>query len=152
MGEGQRKRRKVVRDGRIAILVSSVVIVAILLYFLISGVSRNPLKGEWYCEDTGHLIEIDNGKEMDIELLVKDEMVETKVFYEIDKETKVISIKPHKQAYEATAKDMQYLVTASMIDESLLEIIGTYQYSVEKDTLTLMNREFGEKFIFTKVD
>jgi hypothetical protein len=47
---------------------------------------------------------------------------------------------------------MQYLVTASMIDESLLEFIGSYEYSVEKNTLTLMNREYEEKLIFTRVD
>jgi hypothetical protein len=152
MQKEQKNRRKAVRDGRIVILVSSLVIVAILLYFLISGVSKNPLEGEWYCEDTGYVIEVDNSRELDVELLVKEEMIETKVLYEMDKDTKVISIKPHKKAYEETAKDMQYLVTASMIDESLLEFIGSYEYSVEKNTLTLMNREYGEKLIFTRVD
>ena len=58
MQKEQKNRRKAVRDGRIVILVSSLVIVAILLYFLIRGVSKNPLEGESYCEDTGSVIEI----------------------------------------------------------------------------------------------
>ncbi len=152
MREKQKSRRKAVRDGRIALLVSSVVIIVILLYFLIRGMAGNPLRGEWYCEDMGYVIEIDGYKEMGVELLVKEEEVETKVLCDIDKETKIITIKPNKKAYEASAKEMKYLVTASMIDEWLLEFIGSYEYSMENDTLILMNREYGEQLIFTRVD
>ena len=80
-------------------------------------------------EDSGEVIKIEsNGK---VTLTDEDKKSFETVQSEVDTKTKVFTI--HTEDTQA---------------EGLLS--GTYDYSIEKDTLTLTEREYGDQLVFVK--
>jgi hypothetical protein len=147
----QRDEEKRTRDYRIVFTVSTAVILLVVAIFIINSVFVNPLEGDWTSKDTGYHIEIDDDGEISIETTVNQIFVEVDAAYTIDKDAKIITIRPELNTYEEAAQDTENLLTAADIDAKLKEIMTSFDYSLEKDTLTLSEREYGEQFVFTRV-
>ena len=150
MPNTQENKPKKVIDSRILLLVSSVVIILLLAFFLISSMVRNPLEGDWFSQEKGIQLDIDDD-EVTLEFSVDGVATEVELFYTIDKGEKILTVKPNPAAYAEAAADTDGKVSAQQIDEYLKEIPLSFNYSLDNDTLTLSDREYGEEFIFTRV-
>ena len=114
---------------RTIVAISSILIVIVAVFFVTRLFVGNPLVGTWVCEDSGEVIKIEsNGK---VTLTDEDKKSFETVQSEVDTKTKVFTI--HTEDTQA---------------EGLLS--GTYDYSIEKDTLTLTEREYGDQLVFVK--
>ena len=147
----KRDEEKRTRDYRIVFITSTVVILLVVAIFIIKSVFANPLEGDWNSKGTGYHIEIDDDGEISIETTVNQVFVEVDATYTIDKDAKIITIKPELNTYEEAAKETNNLLTAADIDAKLKEVMTSFDYSLEKDTLTLSEREYGDQFVFTRV-
>lgn len=114
---------------RTIVAISSILIVIVAVFFVTRLFVENPLVGTWVSEDSGEVIKIEsNGK---VTLTDEDKKSFETVQSEVDTKTKVFTI--HTEDTQA---------------EGLLS--GTYDYSIEKDTLTLTEREYGDQLVFVK--
>ena len=114
---------------RTIVAISSILIVIVAVFFVTGLFVGNPLVGTWVSEDSGEVIKIEsNGK---VTLTDEDKKSFETVQSEVDTKTKVFTI--HTEDTQA---------------EGLLS--GTYDYSIEKDTLTLTEREYGDQLVFVK--
>ena len=114
---------------RTIVAISSILIVIVAVFFVTRLFVVNPLVGTWVSEDSGEVIKIEsNGK---VTLTDEDKKSFETVQSEVDTKTKVFTI--HTEDTQA---------------EGLLS--GTYDYSIEKDTLTLTEREYGDQLVFVK--
>ena len=105
---------------RTIVAISSILIVIVAVFFVTRLFVGNPLVGTWVSEDSGEVTLTDEDKK-------SFETVQS----EVDTKTKVFTI--HTEDTQA---------------EGLLS--GTYDYSIEKDTLTLTEREYGDQLVFVK--
>lgn len=114
---------------RTIVAISSILIVIVAVFFVTRLFVGNPLVGTLVSEDSGEVIKIEsNGK---VTLTDEDKKSFETVQSEVDTKTKVFTI--HTEDTQA---------------EGLLS--GTYDYSIEKDTLTLTEREYGDQLVFVK--
>ena len=105
---------------RTIVAISSILIVIVAVFFVTRLFVGNPLVGTWVSEDSGEVIKIEsNGK---VTLTDEDKKSFETVQSEVDTKTKVFTI--HTEDTQA---------------EGLLS--GTYDYSIEKDTLVFVKRE-----------
>lgn len=147
----QRDEEKRSKAWVIVMLVSTIVILLIIAFFITQSVNGNPLEGEWVSEEKGYHLEIDDD-EITVEATIDGQYIEVDLFYTIDKKEKVITLKSSATAYAEAADDTDGKLTAGEIDEALKEFVASYTYSIEGGKLTLTEREFANKFIFTKVE
>ena len=137
--------------GWIVFGVATILILVVGAFFLVDGVKRNPLEGEWISEGTGYFIDIDDDGDMEMTALVDGEMIEIDANYQMDKSAKTITFSPELMSYEEAAKDSKGTITAAEIDDYLKAFMTSFDYSLENDKLTLKEREYGEEIIFTRV-
>ena len=116
---------------RAVLTVSSILIVIIAVFFVVKLFTSNPLEGNWVSEDNGEMIQIDDNGQLTV--IPSDESGDRYTFrYSVDTKTKVLTV----QTEDAASSDE--------------ELSGTYSYSVEQDTLTLTEREYGEQAVFVR--
>lgn len=147
----QRDEEKRSKAWLVAVLASSVIILLVVVFFVTESVIRNPLEGEWYSEEKGYHLEIDED-EVTVEATIDGEDIEVDLYYTLDKKDKVITLKSSAAAYAEAADDTDGNLSAGEIGEALNEFVASYNYSVEGDKLTLTEREFANKFVFTRVE
>lgn len=137
----------------IIMLISSIVIILLIAFFITKVVGSNPLKGEWYSQETGYHLDVEDENDVTLEGTFNGTYMEIDLQYTIDKSEKTISIKPNAKSYADAVEDSKGDVTAAELDELLTDFTVTYYYSLENDTLTLTEREFGEQnYIFTRIE
>ena len=152
MPNKEETKRKFTWDWRIVLAVSSVVIILLAVLLIVGSATSNPLEGEWYSKDKGYRLEVDDDKELTLEFAINEVYAEVELPYTLDKDDKIFQIKPDPAAYAEASEETDTQLSAQQIDEYLTEILMSFNYSVEKDTLTLTDREYGEQFIFTRVE
>lgn len=133
-------------------LISSILIILLIAFFITRIVGGNPLEGEWYSEANGYHLDVEDRNEVTLQGTFNDTYMEIDLYYTIDKSDKIISIKPNAESYVDAAEDAKGNITAGELDELLNDFTVSYNYSLENDTLTLMEREYGEQYIFTRVE
>lgn len=115
---------------RTVLTVSSVLIIIIAVFFVVKLFTGNPLEGSWLNEESGETLLIGD----DGQLTVTPADSASEAFtadYTVDTKTKVLSVE-----------------SEGGYSESVL--YGTYNYSVEQDTLTLTEREYGDQLVFVR--
>ena len=115
---------------RTVLTVSSVVIVIILIFFIVKLFTGNPLEGSWVSEDSGAVLVIGDDGEVTLTGDAEDEE-NTPMSYTVDTKNKIFTV-----------------YTDSAYAEGVLS--GSYDYNIEKDTLTLTEREYGDQMVFTR--
>ncbi len=143
----------------ITMIVSSLVIIMTAVYLLMKMFMANPLEGVWESEDGSLIMDIRaNGKilavisEVPVVTSSLDENVEAAVEMSsvIDRDAKTITIQAEREALEESAEKSDGAYTAEFLKSSLQYLTTTFDYSVEKEELTLTEREYGEQLTFTK--
>lgn len=133
-------------------LISSILIILLIAIFITEIVAGNPLEGEWYSEANGYYLDVEDENEVTLQGTFNGTYMEIDLYYTIDKSEKIISIKPNAESYADAAEDSKGDISAGELDELLADFTVSYNYSLENDTLTLTEREYGEQYIFTRVE
>lgn len=109
---------------RTVLSVSSVLIIIVAVFFIAKLFTGNPLEGTWVSEDSDAMMEIrDDGEMVVDEGPGSDDIM---VQYTVDTRTKVFTI------------------------YSEGDLAGSYDYNLERNTLTLTEREYGDQMEFTR--
>lgn len=145
----EEKRTKVIRGILIA---TSVIIMLALVFFIMASSVRNPLEGEWHSKEHGYFLDVEDDNEVTLEGTFDGVQVEIELQYKLDKKAKTVSIVPTAESYAEAAKNTNGEITPAELDELLDSFITSYDYSLGRNKLTLTEREFGEKYVFTRVD
>ncbi len=135
----------------IVMIASSVIILLLIAFFITNFVMGNPLKGEWLEESQGYQLDIDDD-EITVEATIDGAYVELDLYYTLNKEDKTITLKSSPTAIAEAADDTEGKLTAGEIDEAIKEFVATYNYSIEGGKLILSEREFGNEFVFTRIE
>lgn len=114
---------------RVILSVSSGIIIIIAAFFLFRIFNGNPLEGSWVNEDTGSVMVIGNDEEMTLTDAENGETVT--VPCSVDTRNKIFTVHSDS-AYSEGA------------------LTGSYDYSVEQNTLTLTEREYGDQMVFIR--
>lgn len=148
----QKDEEKRTKAWTIIMLVSSVLIILGIVFFITKVVVGNPLEGEWYSKADGYHLEVEDDNEVTLQGTFNGTYMEIDLQYKIDKSEKVISIKPNAESYADAAEESKGDITPGELDELLTDFTVSYNYSLENDTLTLTEREYGEQYIFTRIE
>ena len=147
----QRDEEKRSKAWVVVMLVSSIIILLVVAFFITRTVAGNPIEGEWVAEEKGYHIDVDDD-EISVEATIDGQFVEVDLYYTLDKTDKIITLKSNTTAYAEAADDTDGKLSASEIDEAMSEFVATYNYSIEGGKLTLTEREFGDEFVFTRIE
>ena len=148
----QKDEEKRSKAWAIIMIVSSILIILGIVFIITNVMVGNPLEGQWYSEANGYYLDVEDENEVTLEGTFNDTYMEIDLYYTIDKSEKIISIKPNAESYADAAEETKGDVTAGELDELLKDFTVSYNYSLENDTLTLMEREYGEQYIFTRIE
>lgn len=130
---------------RTVMTVSSVLIVIIAAFFIVKLFTDNPLEGTWVSEDEGIRMEV-RGDDTVVLTRINGENKDSLTLDGIvDKENKTFTVQLRSGSVPEGADDG---LDASEDDQNPFE--GTYSYSIENDTLTLTEREYGDQFVFER--
>lgn len=143
------KRSKI---WRIIMMVTSVLIVVIAIFFVVKLFMSNPLEGTWESDDSNLTLIIKGNNSMIVNVpeVLEDTNVKLKMSYTINKDGKTITIKEDEAAIQKAADSSDGQYTAETLENALSSITTTFNYSVDKKQLTLTEREYGEQMVFTK--
>lgn len=147
--DDEAKRSKI---WKIVTGVTSVLIVVIAAFFIMKLFMSNPLEGSWKSDESNLTLNIKGNNSMVINLpdVLEDKDVKLKMDYTLDKEGKTITIKEDTAAMEKAAKASEGQYTEEMLQSAVGGITTTFSYSVDKEELTLTERDYGEQLIFKK--
>lgn len=140
------------RIWRTVMTVSSVLIVLIAIFLLTKMFTSNPLEGKWADEDGNYVLNIKSNGNMVVTVpeIAEGTSVDVPMGYSLDKEEKTIHIILDDEELEKLAGQSDGLYTAETLENALGMVSTTFDYSVDRDQLTLTEREYGEQMVFTK--
>lgn len=137
---------------RIVMTVSSILIILIAIFLLTKMFTSNPLEGKWVDEDGNYVLNIKSNGNMVVTIpeIAEGTSVDVPMGYSLDKEEKTIHIIPDEEELEELAGQSEDLYTVETLENALGMVSTTFDYSVDRDQLTLTEREYGEQMVFTK--
>lgn len=151
MNQAQKEERRNI-FWKVLIVISSVLLLAIGAYFVFQLFTGNPLEGTWSYEDSNLLMTIQ--KDDRVKFTLPDQFdggsVTVEMVYEVDVNTKVLTLHMVEEAVERAAGQTDGAVSASEIENVISALEGAYDYNIEQNQLTLTEREYGEQMIFDK--
>ena len=141
------KRRKL---WRITFLVSTALIILIAVYILTKMFTTNPLEGSWIGEDGRYNLKVKSKGTVVVTIpeIAEKTSVEVALPYSIDKENKTVTIKLDEEELNRLAEKSDGQYTTETLQNALAPIVTSFDYSVEQERLTLVEREYGEQLTF----
>ena len=124
---------------------SSAIILFVLGCFVVNFIQGNPLKGEWVSEKKNYDLVIDDEK-ITVKGNFDGQDMEFKLNYSLNKKQKLITIKGGVEEYGYVASAW----TTEETNEAAGAASVTFSYSLGRKTLTLIDREYGVEFVFTR--
>lgn len=133
-------------------IVSSVLILLTAVFLLTKLFTANPLEGAWEDEDGRFRLFIgaDDSLLVGIPELTDDNNLEVKLDYMMDKGEKTITVKVINSEIDKLVKQYDGTLTRETLERAVGSVATTFDYSVDKNKLTLTEREYGEQMIFIK--
>lgn len=133
---------------RTVMTVSSVLIVIIAVFFAVKLFTGNPLEGTWVSEDEGVRMEVrDDGSVVLTWLDSEEDGASLTLDGTVDKKNKTFTV----QLSSSSEEENEDGTALSLKDEDDQDpFAGTYSYSIENDTLTLTEREYGDQTVFER--
>lgn len=140
------------RIWRIVTLVTSILIVIVGIFLLTKLFTTNPLEGKWEDEDGAIVIDVQSNGKMTATVpdLSDEGSVEVELSYTMDKDAKVVTIEADEVVLKELADDSDGQFDQLTLENALDGITSTFDYSVDRDQLTLTEREYGDQFIFVE--
>lgn len=138
---------------RIVIWTASVLIIAVAAYFLIRSFARNPIAGTWEYQDDNITMTIQSDDRVKLQFDNLQDVPELAVTMDcqVDKTEKTLVIGGLQQSeIDRILEQYDGQLTQSALDTALSMFTTSFDYSMERQTLTLTDREYGEQMIFDK--
>ena len=138
---------------RIVIWTASVLIIAVAAYFLIRSFARNPIAGTWVYQDDNITMTIQSDDKVKLQFDNLQDVPELAVTMDcqVDKTEKTLVIGGLQQSeIDRILEQYDGQLTQSALDTALSMFTTSFDYSMERQTLTLTDREYGEQMIFDK--
>lgn len=138
---------------RIVIWTASVLIIAVAAYFLIRSFARNPIAGTWEYQDDNTTMTIQSDDKVKLQFDNLQDVPELAVTMDcqVDKTEKTLVIGGLQQSeIDRILEQYDGQLTQSALDTALSMFTTSFDYSMERQTLTLTDREYGEQMIFDK--
>lgn len=133
---------------RTVVAVSSVLIVIIAAFFIIKLFTGNPLEGNWAGEEMDVTLEVTDGGKAILMAGNDSDRISVQVECSVDTDTKTFTIQSNESEIQAAAEEQD--ADAYAMQELADAFAGTYDYSIEQNTLTLTEREYGEQMVFER--
>lgn len=140
------------RIWRIVTVTTTVLIIIIAVFFITKLFTSNPLEGTWAREDTNMSLTVRGSGTLTVEWkeLLEESNVKMKMEYAIDKDAKTFTIRVNEAELKKAADSTDGHLTESMMKSEVSPLTTTFDYSVDKNQLTLTEREYGEQMTFIK--
>ena len=138
---------------RIVIWTASVLIIAVAAYFLIRSFARNPIAGTWEYQDDNITMTIQSDDKVKLQFDNLQDVPELAVTMDcqVDKTEKTLVIGGLQQSeIDRILEQYDGQLTQSALDTALSMFTTSFVYSMERQTLSLTDREYGEQMIFDK--
>ena len=138
---------------RIVIWTATILIIIVAAYFLIRSFARNPIAGTWEYQDDNITMTIQNDDKVKLLFQNLQEVsgLEVTMDCQVDKSEKTLVIKGRQpREIEEILKKHDGKLTESVLQTALSRFVTSFDYSMERQTLTLTDREYGEQMIFDK--
>ena len=138
---------------RIVIWTATILIIIVAAYFLIRSFARNPIAGTWEYQDDNITMTIQNDDKVKLLFHNLQEVsgLEVKMDCQVDKSEQTLVIKGLQPSeIEEILKKHDGKLTESGRQTSLSRFVTAFDDSMERQTLTLTDREYGEQMIFDK--
>lgn len=131
---------------RTVMTVSSVLIAIIAAFFIVKLFTGNPLEGTWVSEDDGIRMEVREDDSVVITYINGDEDGDSFTLDgSVDKENKTFTVQLNSDSVRKSMGE-----AADLSEDNQDPYDGTYSYSIENDTLTLTEREYGDQIVFER--
>lgn len=140
------------RLWRITLLVSSVLIVLVVIFLLTKLFTTNPLEGSWE-DENGKIslsVEPDGTASVTVSEAETGQVIQVPMKYTIDRDAKTVTIEKDLQAIREAAEESDGNLTQESMEAAAESLDDSFDYSVDQDTLTLSEREYGDQIILIK--
>lgn len=140
------------RLWRIALLVSSVLIVLVVIFLLTKLLTTNPLEGSWEDENGKISLSVEpNGTaSVTVSEAETGQVIQVPMKYTIDRDAKTVTIEKDLQAIREAVEESDGNLTQESMEAAAESLDDSFDYSVDQDTLTLSEREYGDQIILIK--
>lgn len=137
---------------RVVLKITTPVIIIIAAYLLFSLFAGNPLEGQWAAKKGSMTLNIRAGGTATVgwSEISESSNVKVKIHYTLNKDAKTISFKVDRTELEKAAAASDSGLTVQALETEIGMLETTFDYSLENDTLTLSEREYGEQLVFTR--
>ena len=133
---------------RFVVIAATCMIVCVALFFGIRYFTSSPLKGIWDSEDDAITLAFEEEEVVAMWEDASGAYHKVVLDYTLDKTEKTVNIRPKGEEFWKEEN------AGELAEQGLLASFGlitaTFDYSVEHDTLTLTEREYGEQLVFTR--
>lgn len=140
------------RLWRIALLVSSVLIVLVVIFLLTKLFTTNPLEGSWE-DENGKIslsVEPDGTASVTVSEAETGQVIQVPMKYTIDRDAKTVTMEKDLQAIREAVEESDGNLTQESMEAAAESLDDSFDYSVDQDTLTLSEREYGDQIILIK--
>ncbi len=140
------------RLWRIALLVSSVLIVLVVIFLLTKLFTTNPLEGSWE-DENGKIslsVEPDGTASVTVSEAETGQVIQVPMKYTIDRDAKTVTIEKDLQAIREAVEESDGNLTQESMEAAAESLDDSFDYSVDQDTLTLSEREYGDQIILIR--
>lgn len=140
------------RLWRIALLVSSVLIVLVVIFLLTKLFTTNPLEGSWEDENGKISLSVDPDGTASVTVSEAEtgQVIQVPMKYTIDRDAKTVTIEKDLQAIREAVEESNGNLTQESMEAAAESLDDSFDYSVDQDTLTLSEREYGDQIILIK--
>ena len=140
------------RLWRMALLVSSVLIVLVVIFLLTKLFTTNPLEGSWE-DENGKIslsVEPDGTASVTVSEVETGQVIQVPMKYTIDRDEKTVTIEKDLQAIREAVEESDGNLTQESMEAAAESLDDSFDYSVDQDTLTLSEREYGDQIILIR--
>lgn len=131
--------------------IAMALIIIVAAYFIYKGFFGNPLEGKWVHDESDMILEIQKN---DTAILTWDNLYDgqeltVKLNYSLDKAKKQITFKVLPDELTKAAEEVG--AEASDVQTSIDAILTSFNYSVDGEELTLIEWDYGDQLLFSKL-
>ena len=105
----------------------------------------------WWVSDTISLsVEPDGTASVTVSEAETGQVIQVPMKYTIDRDAKTVTIEKDLQAIRKAAEESEGKLTQESMETAAESLDDSFDYSVDQDTLTLSEREYGDQIILIR--
>lgn len=146
----EEKRSKLWRN---VLIIASVLLVIVAVFFLYEGFFGNPLKGKWKHDESDMTLTItgENTAELSWNHLFEEKELKLDLYLTMKKEEKQVTFKAKAEDLQKAAEAIGDDVTEADVKSAVSSMLTSFNYSVDGTELTLTEWDYGDQMFFQRV-